>query len=150
MVWHAFSNIFALAPPLKLAKPWVIDGDTVDDLATGVRYRLANIDAPETGDNAKCFRERQCGEASRWAAITLVRGAKIVSVVRTLRVDRHGRHVAFVLIDGKDLGDALVKRGLARPWRGARERWCGKGGGLAKMARGQARPFDCRTCADWR
>src|SRR5262245_10996333 len=31
-----------------ISAPWVIDGDTIDDRATRTRYRLQNIDAPET------------------------------------------------------------------------------------------------------
>ena len=63
-VWHTIANV-AVAPPQRVQRPWVIDGDTLDDLDTGVRFRLANIDAPETGDNAKCFKERERGEAAK-------------------------------------------------------------------------------------
>jgi hypothetical protein len=147
-VWHMAANATAFEQPLVLARVWVIDGDTID--GDGVRYRLANIDAPETGDNARCFREDARGREATKAAIELARGAKVVSVRRTWRTDRFGRRVAFVLVDGDDLGRLLIARGLARPWRGKRERWCGANGGLAKIARTGVKPHDCGTCRAWR
>jgi endonuclease YncB( thermonuclease family) len=147
-LWHMAANATAFERPGPLIRAWVIDGDTVD--GDGVRYRLANIDAPETGDNAKCFLERERGEEAKRAAIKLVRSANVVAVRRTWRTDRFGRRVAFVLVDGADLGRLLVAQGLAQPWRGKRERWCGKRGGLAKIARAGARPHACATCRDWR
>jgi endonuclease YncB( thermonuclease family) len=45
-------------------------------------------------------------------------------VIRQTGVDRYGRILATVERDGVDLGEALVKEGLARPWRGKREQWC--------------------------
>jgi endonuclease YncB( thermonuclease family) len=149
-LWHLTANVMAEEKERPLRAPWVVDGDTIDDRATGVRYRLANIDAPETGDNAKCFRERQRGELAARVAIQLVRSAGAVAVRRTWRTDRYGRHVAFVLIDGQDLGRILVERGLARPWRGRREPWCGRRGGLARIAETGAMPFACETCRHWR
>lgn len=146
-LWHMAANQTAFEQPWVLTNVWVVDGDTID--GDGVRYRLANIDAPETGDNAKCFRENERGQEATKAAIALVRGANAVSVRRTWRIDRFGRRVAFLLVDGEDLGRLLIARGLARPWRGKRERWCGAHGGLAKIARTNAKPHDCHTCRTW-
>lgn len=143
--WHLLANVFAGRPRL-LRAPWVVDGDTIDDLRTGKRYRLANIDAPETGAHARCHYERQRGEEAKRVAELLVRSASHVSVRETWRVDRYGRHVAYVLIDGDDLGTLLLRRGLARPWRGRRRRWCGPKGGLARMAVAGHAPHVCRTC----
>ncbi len=148
-LWHGLTNSLVFEKPRPIA-PWVIDGDTIDDLRTGVRYRLANIDAPETGDNAKCFKERERGELARAVAIRLVRAASIVSVQRTFRTDIYGRRVAFVLVDGEDLGRALTKRGLARPWVGLRRKWCGPRGGLAKIAATGSMTHNCGTCRAWR
>lgn len=149
-LWHSLANAMADGVELRLTDPWVVDGDTIDDRALGIRYRLANIDAPETGDNAKCFRERERGELAKRTAIQLVRRAKTVTVRRTWRTDRHRRRVAFVLVDGRDLGQVLIELGLARPWRGRRERWCGRRGGLARIAETGAMPFACSTCKGWR
>jgi endonuclease YncB( thermonuclease family) len=147
-LWHMAANVTAFEKPRALTRIWVIDGDTID--GDGERYRLANVDAPERGDNAKCFPEHERGQQATKAAIELVRGAKAVSVRRTWRIDRFGRRIAFVLVDGEDLGRLLMARGLARPWRGRRERWCGAQGGLAKIARSGAKAHDCGTCRDWR
>ena len=148
--YHLLANVMALEAPKRVEKVWVVDGDTIDDLANGVRYRLANIDAPEIGDNARCVSERARGEAARWAAIQLVRAATVVSVRRTFRKDRFGRRVAYVLVDGVDLGDALVSRGLALPWWGRRVNWCGSRGGLAKASKKTGGKFQCHACARWR
>jgi endonuclease YncB( thermonuclease family) len=150
MLWHGFANAVAEKTPHAMAKPWVIDGDTIDDRASGIRYRLANIDAPETGDNAKCHRERMRGEEATRAAIRLVRSAAQVQVRPTFRRDRYGRRVAFVLVDGRDLGEELMARGLAQPWRGWRRKWCGPNGGLAKSAARSSTSFSCNTCQGWR
>jgi endonuclease YncB( thermonuclease family) len=128
----------------------VIDGDTITDNATGKRYRLANIDAPETGDNAKCFREHTQGEAAKWFAIRAVRASKVITVRNTFRTDRFGRRIAFVCVDGQDLGEKLVEAGFAMPWRGRRKRWCGSAGQLCQMAMARGEPFSCATCANWR
>jgi endonuclease YncB( thermonuclease family) len=148
--WHLVSNVFATHEPRPLARPWVIDGDTIDDLATGVRYRLANIDAPETGDNAKCYKEAERGQLAKWTAVRLIREAARVTTRPTWRKDRYGRRVAFVLIDGEDLGELLVQRGLAVRWQGHRKKWCGANGGLAKIAARGRLPHQCRKCRRWR
>ncbi len=148
--WHTIANFLAFEEPRPLASPWVIDGDTIDDRASGVRYRLANIDAPETGDNAKCYNERRRGEQAKAVATQIVRRSRIVSVRRTLRTDRYGRRVAFILADGVDIGETLIARGLARPWRGRREKWCGPRGGLARIAEMGAVGFACQHCNHWR
>ncbi|MGE0742758.1 MAG: thermonuclease family protein [Hyphomonadaceae bacterium] len=149
-VWHTFANHVGVEPPMTIASARVIDGDTIEDCATGIRYRLANIDAPETGDNAKCFHERQRGEIARNVAVGLIDAAETVQVRRTYRTDQFGRRVAFVLVDGKDLGLFLVGCGLARPWRGQRRRWCGTDGGLARIARAGLMAHRCGTCRNWR
>lgn len=143
--WQLAANLCA-GRPRAMAAPWVIDGDTIDDLRTGARYRLANIDAPETGNHARCHYERTRGEEAKRVAIMLVRSAAHVTVRKTWRVDRYRRRVAYVLIDGDDLGELLMRRGLARPWRGRRRRWCGKNGGLAAMARLTQAQHHCRKC----
>jgi micrococcal nuclease len=129
-----------------LQSPWVLDGDTIKDRKTGVRYRLANIDAPETGDNARCFPERVKGEEAQREAIRIVRTARVVEARLTGRTDIHGRTLALIVADGRDLGGLLIKAGLARAWSGQRERWCGEQGSLLQMARENDTAWSCRTC----
>lgn len=141
-----------LGPRIVLKRHHACDGDTIDGvLPSGavVRFRLANIDAPETGVEAKCHRERAAGDHARREAAALLRAAEEVAVRSTGRIDRHGRTVAYVLIDKRDLGEVLISRGAALPWRGRRERWCGRNGGLAQMARRREQKHYCRTCWTW-
>lgn len=99
-----------------------IDGDTIE--AGGQRYRVANIDTPEVGDGARCAAERRHGQRATQRARALLDGAARVETRPIGRTDRYGRQVAYILIDGRDLGEALIAEGLARPWRGRREPWC--------------------------
>jgi endonuclease YncB( thermonuclease family) len=110
----------------------VIDGDTLEDMATNITYRVVNIDTPETGPRARCRAERKLGNRATRQARALISSAGSVELRPTGRVDRYGRTVAFVLIDGRDLGETLIGEGLARRWRGRGERWCGANGGLSR------------------
>lgn len=129
-----------------ITSPRVVDGDTIDDTKTGVRYRLAGIDAPETAERARCFSERRHGELSKGEAISVIQAAKVIEARPTGRVDAYGRTVAYVYVDGVDLGDTLVRRGLARPWRSGRKPWCGSRGGMSKMARKRNAAWQCSMC----
>jgi len=115
-----------------IAQPRVIDGDTIEDLATGERIRLANSDTPEIRDGARCAAERQHGERARAEVRLLLARAHEIALRRTGREDDYGRTIAYVLIDGQDLGRTLIAEGLARPWRGRREPWCGASGALLR------------------
>ena len=75
----------------------VVDGDTV--WFESVKYRLEDIDTPEKGALSECMQER--------------------------RKDRDGRTLARFVIGDTTAGEMLVKEGLARPWRGRAEEWCG-------------------------
>jgi micrococcal nuclease len=108
----------------------VIDGDTIEDRAANITYRLVNIDTPETGSRARCAAERALGDQATVEARTLVTQAQRLEMRPTGRLDRYGRTIAFVLIDGRDLGETLIAEGLARPWRGRREPWCDASGNL--------------------
>lgn len=145
-LWHGLANALAEKQPQLVAAPRVVDGDTIDDVASGVRYRFANIDAPETGDNARCHRERVRGEGATAFVERALRKAETVSVRRTFRHDIYGRRVAFVLVDGQDLGEMLVQAGFAQPWRGRRVKWCGPQGGLAKISETGGFAHACRAC----
>ena len=108
----------------------VIDGDTLEDLSDDITYRLVNIDTPETGSRARCDAERTLGDRATEAARSLVAHARQLELRPTGRIDRYGRTIAFVLIDGRDMGETLIAEGLARPWRGRREPWCDANGNL--------------------
>ena len=146
-LWHWVANRYPEKRHHRVLSPLVIDGDTIHDTAIDERYRFANIDAPEM--DARCANEKQRAELARLAVVTLVKRAAAVTVRRTIRRDIYGRRVAFVYADGVDIGEALVAKGFARPWRGRRERWCGPAGGLAKIGETRAMPISCKACGAW-
>jgi endonuclease YncB( thermonuclease family) len=86
------------------------------------RIRLPNIDAPETGDRARCAAEREAGAAATAFVRAAVAGKPVV--LRRIGLDRYGRTLAYVRVDGRDLGDAVIAAGLARRWSGRRHAWC--------------------------
>lgn len=103
----------ALADPAGRVR--VIDGDTFE--VGGETVRLFGIDAVETEQTC----QTEAGQA--WAC-----GAWITDEVRsryqghratctTRDVDRYGRIVATCQIDGRDVGRALVRDGLAFAYR---------------------------------
>lgn len=108
----------------------IIDGDTMEDMRDDVTYRLVNIDTPETGSRARCTAERELGNRATEAARSLVSQAQRLELRPTGRIDRYGRTIAFVVLDGHDMGETLIAAGLARPWRGRREPWCDANGNL--------------------
>lgn len=112
------------------ARMRVIDGDTLEDMREDVTYRVVNIDTPETGSRARCDAERNLGNRATEMVRALVSSAQQMEMRNTGRIDRYGRTIAYVLIDGRDLGETLIAEGVARPWRGRREPWCDAGGNL--------------------
>ncbi len=112
----------AVAAGLLLASPVVVDGDTLRDRTE--RYRVENIDAPETGARAECSAERALGLEAKAALEAWVASARRVEVFPVGRRDRWNRVIDRVTIDGADLGQGLIARGLAQPWRGRKARFC--------------------------
>lgn len=111
-----------VAGGLVLSQPVVVDGDTLRDGET--RYRVENIDAPERGHRAQCPEERALAETANAYLTSWVASADQVVVVPIGRTDRYGRPVVRVQIDGVDLGERLMARGLAQPWRGRKADFC--------------------------
>ena len=123
-----------------------IDGDTLEDPKTAARYRLANIDCPETDDRAKCYRARVKGEQAKGAAEMILASAKNLEIRSAGKKDRYGRTLAHIRVDGQDFGELMISRGFARRWNGARQPWCGVGGGLEILAHASGNTHQCKTC----
>jgi endonuclease YncB( thermonuclease family) len=85
---------------------------------------VANLDAPEIGAHARCRQERLDGEAARAAVARWIARARRVEARLTGRRDRYGRVVAYIEIDGVDLGARLIEQRLARPWHGRSSNFC--------------------------
>lgn len=83
----------------------VMDGDTVMVLRDGrkTKVRLANIDAPE--------KDQAFGKQARESLLEMV-GKKQVHI-DSKAVDQYGRIIGQISVDGRDVNQEQVKRGLA-------------------------------------
>ena len=83
----------------------VMDGDTVMVLREGqkIKIRLANIDAPE--------KEQPFGKQSRDSLLEMV-GKKQVQI-DSQAVDQYGRLVGLISVDGLNVNEEQVRRGMA-------------------------------------
>jgi endonuclease YncB( thermonuclease family) len=83
----------------------VMDGDTVMVLRDGqkIKVRLANIDAPE--------RDQPFGQQSRDSLLEMV-GKRQVQV-DSQAVDQYGRVVGLISVDGRNINQEQVQRGMA-------------------------------------
>ncbi len=109
----------------------VVDGDTF--WFAGDKYRIADIDTPETHparcDTPETHPARCAEEAALGASATgrlhqwLNEGS--FSLESTGRdADRYGRKLRIVTRGGTSVGAVLAAEGLARPWEGRRRPWC--------------------------
>ena len=94
------------------------DGDT-----TRATFRIANIDAPEI--KGQCDSERKLAIKARdFTRGWLTKGNVTINQEHPRGMDTYGRVLVLIERDGEDLGRALIKAGLARPWDGKRHPWC--------------------------
>jgi endonuclease YncB( thermonuclease family) len=113
MILLAALAIAAPAPtaPTITGQATVIDGDTIRVGKTTIR--LFGIDAPEADqrcDDAE-GRPYNCGLLAADVLMEEIGGAEVSCV--TINIDRYGRTVAVCQARGRDLGDAMVRRGYA-------------------------------------
>jgi len=92
----------------------IIDGDTLE--IHGSRIRLWGIDAPESsqlcrGDDSLQYR---CGAKAANDLDAFIAGRPVNCL--PISLDRYGRTVATCSVGGADLGDWLVRNGLALDW----------------------------------
>ena len=101
---------------------YMIDGDTAK--LGNQRYRLVGYDTPETWI-PRCAFEKALGDAASDRARELVSQAGMVDFVILPGRDRYDRGLASIYIRGIDLGEMLIREGLARPYTGGkRGSWC--------------------------
>tara|TARA_R110000868_G_scaffold32971_3_gene119992 strand:- start:377 stop:955 length:579 start_codon:yes stop_codon:yes gene_type:complete len=102
-----------------------IDGDSGH--INGKQFRLHGVDAPEgSPSRAKCNRERSRANDARYAVRTLTMGKKAI-VKRSHGVDKYGRELVDLSVDGKDITITLIARGHLKRWRYGHEAkpdWC--------------------------
>ena len=111
---------------------YIYDGDTFflvcPDCPKGkLGVRVMGVDTREL--RGRCRLEKQRERLAKQFAVAQLRsGQKIVLVPNPKRrYDRYQRLLANVMIDGEDLGAALIAEGLGRPYFGGkRNGWCGE------------------------
>lgn len=101
----------------------VIDGDTIR--YQGARVRLADIDTPEKF-HPKCGSEAALAERATQRLVELINaGSFTLTNSGDRNLDRYGRQLRIIHVNGRSVGDTLVAEGLARRWEGTRRSWCG-------------------------
>jgi micrococcal nuclease len=100
----------------------VMDGDTFYLGADAIR--IADIDAPETHP-ARCAFEADLGRLATNRLRELLNAKPFRVNAYERDTDKHGRKLRIIARDGESIGGMLVTEGLARPWGGKREPWCG-------------------------
>lgn len=96
----------------------VVDGDTF--WLNRVKYRLADIDAPEVSQ-PQCRAEAQAGEQATLRLAQLLNAGPIE--LQEHGLDRYERTLVTVRQGGQSVGARMVREGHAREW-GDRRGWC--------------------------
>lgn len=91
--------------------PYVIDGDTI--IVNGTHVRLAAIDAPETDQTCAdaTGQAYRCGLLAASALEQEIAGRSVTCTQTD--TDKYGRVVAYCVIGGLDLGEFMVRAGMA-------------------------------------
>lgn len=104
----------------------IVDGDTVGIVCGSSgdeRGRLMGFDAPELF-SPKCVSELAAAERAKWALRDKLWSATTVRI-ETHGRDRYDRRLIRVFADGRDVSDAMISGGYARPYDGGpRGGWC--------------------------
>lgn len=96
----------------------VVDGDTF--WHNRIKYRLADIDAPEVS-KPECREETTKGQAATYRLAALLNAGRFD--LQAQGTDRYARTLATVTRAGRSIGEQLVSEGLARRW-GDKRGWC--------------------------
>lgn len=122
MTSHIIVPVLLCALSCEPAEIRVWDGDSIRLGLTSEAeaVRIFNIDAPEI--EGQCAYESDLAQRSKHRLAELMAGQRIE--INRQGIDRYGRTLAAVTINGVDAGNVLVREGLARTWSGRREPWC--------------------------
>lgn len=100
----------------------VLNGDTI--LYAGRKVRLADIDAPAIAE-ARCDAERLRGGDAKLRLREILNEGDVTLVAAKGAGGGQGPAPHLLLRNGKSIGQRLVSEGLARPWTGRHQSWCG-------------------------
>jgi endonuclease YncB( thermonuclease family) len=129
------------ATPVTYTVTNVVDGDTVD-LSTGERVRIIGIDAPEAG---------RCGADEATAHLSALVTGQAVTVTPGARddVDRYGRILRYIAVNGVDAGLDQIDVGLAIARYDSRDGYGGHPREAAYVAADEAVPnVECAPVAE--
>jgi micrococcal nuclease len=110
----------------------VVDGDTFivsapflpEPLKKEMRFRLSDVDTPGINRWANCDKENRMGYVVRGYVEKLIKESK-EHRVKIVGVDKYGRWLGQIYLDGKSLSDNLVQKNLARHYYGGKKLgWC--------------------------
>lgn len=98
------------------------DGSLLKEL--GLSVRIYGVDTPEKGSRAKCKKENDLANLATEFTTNLVGKREIMLDVK--KWDKFGgRIVANVKVEGVDIAQELLKKGLARVYNGEKKKsWC--------------------------
>lgn len=109
----------------------VYDGDTFRANLAGypeiigyrIGVRINGIDTPEM--RAQCQKEKELARQAKELTVAQLRGAKKIEL-RKMKRGKYFRIVADVYVDGRNLGEMLIKSSLAVPYDGGHKGkdWC--------------------------
>lgn len=100
----------------------VLDGSTI--LYAGRKVRLADIDAPAIAE-ARCEAERSRGGDAKLRLREILNEGDVTLVAAKGNGGKAGAAPHLVLRGGQSIGGRLVREGLARPFTGQHQSWCG-------------------------
>lgn len=127
-----FVSAASFSADLQMPIRGVSDGDTIRSSVAlpcplcAVSIRILGIDTPESNYLAKCPLEKARGLEAKEFVKKLV-GSNTTMMVRNIKWDKYGGRInGHVEIAGVDVGQALIDRGLARPYtgQGPKSNWC--------------------------
>ncbi len=117
--WASLSNC-ASHETQKGENPKIYWSDGDSGRIGTIKFRLANVDAPETGGvgargGAACEAERKLGFEAKAYMVALSDGNN-VTITRNYGADLYGRLVVDLNIDGKDVATLGLSSGHLRAW----------------------------------
>jgi len=108
------------SPEISASYPSIYWSDGDSGRLGELKFRLANIDAPETRSfkqrgGAKCEAERVLAYEAKAFLVSFTKD-KEIKITRDYGEDRYDRLVVDLTADGIDVASAAIKAGHIRPW----------------------------------